>query len=286
MTTAPHVEAPQDRLARARAALDAAEVRTSGRLGGPRDRRGLRALRGGSAASSVRTAPPQEAIESTADATGARLPVPAALASLIPYGSLRAGSSVAVTGPARSSLLLALAAAAVGEEAWCAVAGMPNLGLGSALDAGLDPTRLAIMTGCSVQENPQLPQVLSAVADGVGVLVLGPELSLSPALWRSLTARARTQDTLLLAASPAGRADLTLDTRSAGWSGLGYGSGRLRRRCVEVRSVGRGVHGDQQISILLPEVRGLLADVPGTTRAETRAAAATSGELQMVRRVG
>src|SRR5699024_1337007 len=83
---------------------------------------------------------PVEADEST----GTRLPVPSPLAELFPRASLRAGSSVAITGAAPTSLLLALAAAAAGEEAWCAIAGMPDLGLRSALDAGLDPCRLAI----------------------------------------------------------------------------------------------------------------------------------------------
>lgn len=289
MMTALQAETPQDRLARARAVLDAAEDRASRRIGGPRDRRGLRALRGG-AASAASPAPHADG-PAAADPTGERLPLPEALAPLIPHGTLRAGSSLAVRGQARSSLLLALAAAAVGEERWCAIAGMPDIGLGSALDAGLDPTRLAIITGSSVQEQPQLPQVLSALVDGVGVVMLGPHLDLPPTLWRSLLSRARAQDTLVLAASPPGRADLLLEARSISWAGLGSGSGRLRRRLLEVRAEGRGLHGDSAVQVLLPEARGLLAEAPGAARtaastAQQPAPAAAGQELQVIRRAG
>src|SRR5699024_11103975 len=105
-------------------------------------------------------------------------------------GSLRAGSSVAIEGAASTSVLLSLAVAAAGEDSWCAIAGMPDLGLRSALDAGLDPCRLAL----APTHGEQRPQVLSALVDGVGVLVLGPDLALAPALWRSLLSRARTAD--------------------------------------------------------------------------------------------
>src|SRR5690625_3854811 len=214
----------EERLARARAVLGTAE-RSAARWGGRIDRTALRSL---SATESSTPAPPRpvEADESV----GTRLPVPSPLAELFPRASLRAGSSVAIDGAATTSLLLALAAAAVGEEAWCAIAGMPDLGLRSALDAGLDPCRLAITPA----DGEQRPQVLSALADGVGVLVLGPDLELAPALWRSLLGRARTADTLVLAAAPPGRADLTLRAAPQGWTGLGQGSGRLRRRRLEV----------------------------------------------------
>ena len=145
----------EQRLSRARAALGAAE-RSAARWGGRIDRTALRGenLEQGSAD----------------DGLGTRLSVPAPLSTLFPRGSLRAGSSVALEGTATTSLLLSLAVAAAGEDSWCAIAGMPDLGLRSALDAGLDPCRLALAPA----DGEQRPQVLSALADGVGVLVLGP----------------------------------------------------------------------------------------------------------------
>ena len=264
----------EQRLSRARAALGAAE-RSAARWGGRIDRTALRGenLEQGSAD----------------DGLGTRLSVPAPLSTLFPRGSLRAGSSVALEGTATTSLLLSLAVAAAGEDSWCAIAGMPDLGLRSAMDAGLDPCRLAL----AAADGEQRPQVLSALADGVGVLVLGPDLDLAPALWRSLLGRARTADTLVLAAAPPGRADLTLRSTARGWSGLGQGSGRLRRRRLEITAEGRGIAGHRSAEVLLPQVDGMLAAVPAGASAGAAARPAAVSErrpamqlLPSVRRAG
>ncbi|GAA1485030.1 hypothetical protein [Brachybacterium fresconis] len=250
-----------DRLARARAALGAAE-RSAARWGGRIDRTALR----GRSLHPGASGPDPESISdpdpgTTAeleDGLGTRLPVPGPLSGLFPRGSLRAGSSVAIEGAASTSVLLSLAVAAAGEDSWCAVAGMPDLGLRSALDAGLDPCRLAL----APTHGEQRPQVLSALADGVGVLVLGPDLDLTPALWRSLLSRARTADTLVLAAAPPGRADIALRSTTHAWTGLGAGSGRLRRRRLAVTSTGRGIAGHREVEVLLPQASGLIAQAP------------------------
>ena len=162
---------------------------------------------------------------------------------------------MAVTGSARTSLLLALAASASRADAWCAIAGMPDLGLRGALDAGLDPTRLVLIPDAG----SAMPQVLSALVDGVGIVVLGPALALTPSLWRMLTNRARTRDALILAASPPARADLQLEASEPSWSGIGPGSGRLRRRTLEVTAQGRSIAGSRSTPVHLPDVRGLLS---------------------------
>ncbi|HEX7350614.1 hypothetical protein [Brachybacterium sp.] len=254
MGTALQMEDREQRLSRARAALGAAE-RSAARWGGRIDRTALQPSA-------------QPVSEAADDGLGTRLPVPGALTTLFPRSSLRAGSSVALEGAASTSLLLSLAVAAAGEDSWCAIAGMPDLGLRSALDAGLDPCRLALAPA----GGDQRPQVLSALADGVGVLVLGSDLDLAPALWRSLLGRARTADTLVLAATPPGRADLTLRARTQGWTGLGQGSGRLRRRRLEITAEGRGIAGHRTAEVLLPQVDGMIATAPQSRsqRAESR----------------
>ncbi|MDN5820421.1 MAG: hypothetical protein L0H39_02920 [Brachybacterium sp.] len=267
MGTALQVEDREQRLSRARAALGAAE-RSAARWGGRIDRTALRSS-------------PQSVDDTADDGLGTRLPVPGPLAALFPRGSLRAGSSVALEGAACTSLLLSLAVAAAGEDSWCAIAGMPDLGLRSALDAGLDPCRLALAPA----GGDQRPQVLSALADGVGVLVLGPELDLAPALWRSLLGRARTADTLVLAAGPPGRADLTLRATTQGWTGLGQGSGRLRRRRLEITAEGRGIAGHRTTQVLLPQVTGKITEAPQTP-ASSPAGVSPMRLLQPVRRAG
>lgn len=266
MSTALQVEDREQRLLRARAALGAAE-RSAARWGGRIDRTALQPSGSPSG-------------ESADDGLGTRLPVPGPLQGLFPRGSLRAGSSVAIEGSASTSLLLSLAAAAAGEDSWCAIAGMPDLGLRSALDAGLDPCRLALAPA----DGEQRPQVLSALADGVGVLVLGPDLDLAPALWRSLLGRARTADTLVLAAAPPGRADLTLRAATQGWAGLGQGSGRLRRRRLEITSEGRWIAGHRTAEVLLPQVSGMIAEAPQSRESHENARPVRL--LRPVRRAG
>lgn len=258
MSTALQIEDREQRLSRARAALGAAE-RSAARWGGRIDRTALQ--------------PSARPVTDDADdGLGTRAPVPGPLATLFPRGSLRAGSSVAIQGAATTSLLLSLAVTAAGEDSWYAIAGMPDLGLRSALDAGLDPCRLALAPA----DGDQRPQVLSALADGVGVLVLGPDLDLAPALWRSLLNRARTADTLVLAAAPPGRADIALRSTTHAWTGLGAGSGRLRRRRLAVTSTGRGIAGHREVEVLLPQASGLIAQTP-QARSDPAETAAPTG---------
>ncbi|MBK0330018.1 hypothetical protein I8D64_01180 [Brachybacterium sp. MASK1Z-5] len=302
----------EERLARARAALGAAE-RTTARHGGRIDRTAFSAVRttgpgeparlGGPTSPDApvglggptgivgsagpggpsRRTPAPDAGAGTARVRAAdehsRVPLPPPLAPLAPYGSLRAGSTVAVDGSCSVSLMLAMAAAAAGEDGWCALAGMPDLGLRAARDAGLDLERLAIAPATAVEEMPQLPQLLSALVDGVGVLVLGPRLRLTASLWRSLTDRARAHDTLVLAAAPVARADLHLRAEAESWEGLGRGTGRLRRRTLRVSAAGRGIPEGRAVDVVLPEVHGLLAEVAVPDQA-------APAPLRVIRRAG
>jgi hypothetical protein len=249
------VSSREDRLARARAALGAAEQAAS-RWGGSIDRT---ALRGAAIPATSTTTTTPVSVEQDSHP---RLVLPEALAPLVPQGTLRAGSTLAVQGSGSTSIMLAVAASAMGEDGWCAIAGMADVGLRAAHDVGVDLTRLALAPARSLQQQPQLAQVLTALVDGVGVLVLGPQLELTPALWRSLTDRARSHDTLVLAARPPGRADLHLEVTAQQWQGLSQGSGRLKERRVRVTSRGRGIADRREATVLLPQVRGLSAAVP------------------------
>lgn len=249
-----------ERLARARNVLGLAE-RSTARRGSGIDRAVLRPVPATTASPEEKTSPVVRQ-EKESLLPGALLPVPDPLRMLFPQQGLRPGSSLAVTGPASTSMLLALAAAAAGESAWCAVAGLRDLGLRCALEAGLDPARLAIVPA----RETQMPKILSALVDGVGVLVLGPDLDLPPALWRSLADRARTRNALLLAAEPPGRSDLRLETAGSVWTGLSRGSGRLRSRRVDLTLCGRGIAGERHAQVILPHVTGALAAVPSSTR--------------------
>jgi hypothetical protein len=96
------------------------------------------------------------------------LPVLPALRDLLPGGALRRGSVVAAGG--WSLLCLALAAGPVASGAWCAVAGLPQLGVRAAADAGLDPGRLLLIPDLG----PSWPQVVASLLDGCDLVLLCP----------------------------------------------------------------------------------------------------------------
>src|SRR5215475_15543951 len=102
------------------------------------------------------------------DLTGpGALPVLPALAGLLPAGLPR--GSVIATG-AWGLLCLALAAAASGAGAWCAIAGLPALGVAAAAGAGLDPDRLLLVP----DPGAGWPQVVATLLDGCDLIVLRP----------------------------------------------------------------------------------------------------------------
>src|SRR5579859_3379988 len=82
------------------------------------------------------------------------LPVLPALRDLLPDGGLRRGSVVAASD-GWGLLCLTLAAEAVASGAWCAVAGVPEVGVAAAAGAGLDPARLLLVP----EPGPNWPQV-------------------------------------------------------------------------------------------------------------------------------
>ncbi len=211
-----------ERFAQAQAALSSAEARVSGFAG-----------------SVQRTLEPGP------------IPTPQPLQQVLP--GLRPGSSVSCGSS--TSLLLALAAAAIQEDSWCAIIGMPNLGLGAAWELGLDPTRTALLP----DPGTHLRELLSAMIDGLDVVVIG--CPITEQVWRAAISRARAQDTLLLAADPPGRADVRFSVAHVRWRGLSSGSGRLRHHDVEVSVQAKGrTLGAAAVS--LPSVTGQLVSAP------------------------
>ncbi len=174
------------------------------------------------------------------------LPVAAALRPLFPGGGLRRGGTVALATPnlprdtlatGATSLLFALLAEASAAGSWCAVVGLPRLGLVAAAEAGVAVERLALVPN----PGPEWGPVVAALLDGVDIVVTAVPGQVSSAMTGRLGARARQRGAVLL---PVGArwpgADLTLEVVSGAWHGLGSGRGRLRRYEAEVLAYGRG----------------------------------------------
>lgn len=165
------------------------------------------------------------------------LPVPEALTPLIPFGGLRRGSAVRVEGSA--SLLLAMTAAACRDGAWCAVVGMPNLGLAAAVDLGLPLDRVALVP----RVGADAPAVLAAAIDGFDVIMLGDVPHLIDRDRRRLASRLRHRDAVLLCTGAWPGVDLVLSATESRWSGVGQGCGSLHGRDLTIRVNGRGAGG-------------------------------------------
>jgi hypothetical protein len=167
---------------------------------------------------------------------GRPLPVLPALEPLLPPGGLRRGSAVAVRGSA--SLLLALLAGPSRAGAWCAVVGLPALGLVAAAETGVALDRLALVP----DPGPDWAAVAGALLDAMDVVVVAPRGRVLDGDVRRLAARARQRGAVLV---PYGAvrwpgAELRLSVAAGGWEGLDSGSGHLRARRVAVRAEGRG----------------------------------------------
>nr|WP_307797961.1 hypothetical protein [Actinoplanes flavus] len=185
------------------------------------------------------------------------LPVAPELSGLLPGHGLRRGSTVAVaagrsvSAGGRTSLMLALLAAASRNGSWCAVVGVPALGALAAAESGIVLERLALVP----DPGPDWPTVVAALIDGVDVVVAAVPGPVPASVTSRLAARARQRGSVLVPFGEWSGADVTLEVGKGRWEGLGSGRGRLRRREVTVVSRGRGAATrPREITMWMPGV--------------------------------
>jgi len=165
------------------------------------------------------------------------LPVLPALRELLPRGGLARGSVVAVAE--FGLLILALAAGASADGAWCAIAGVPEAGVLAAVGLGLDAERTLLVP----DPGHAWPQVVASLLDGCELVLLRPPAG-APApqaqVRQRLEATLRRGRGVLLVAGDWPGAQVRLRVLTQGWTGLGDGHGRLRACCAQVLADGRG----------------------------------------------
>ncbi len=197
------------------------------------------------------------------------LPVPEALAGLIPQGGLQRGSTVATGGVAATSLALALAGPVTVAGSWVAVVGLPALGLLAASELGVDLERVLLVAD---PEPPGWAPTVAALLDAVEIVLVRPPARVAPSVQRRLTSRARDRGSVLLQVGGSTEAwaqapDLVVSATAGSWVGLGPGHGRLQARRLEVAVTGRrGADRPRQATLWLPGPDGRI------TRAEPLAA--------------
>jgi hypothetical protein len=203
------------------------------------------------------------------------LPVVPELSGLLPGKGLRRGSTVAVaagrSGPSgHTTLMLALLAATSQAGSWCAVVGVPALGLLAAAELGVALDRLALVPN----PGPEWPTVVAALIDGVDVVVVAAPGAVAAPVADRLAARARQRGSVLMPYGPWTGADVTLHIERGAWEGLGRGRGRLRRRRVTVAARGRGAAArPKEATVWLPAASPGYRAVPAGTPAAARIAA-------------
>ena len=214
---------------------------------------------------------------------GRVLPVVAPLARLLPAGGLRRGTTVAVAaGPAATSLLWAVLVEASAGGAWVGVVGRPDLGLVAAAEAGMRLDRLALVPA----PGPELMAVTSALLDGLDVVVTTVARPVPAGERQRLAARARQRGAVLCVLGSWPGADVQLSCTGARWGGVGAGlhggSGRLGRRQVEVRVLGRGMAPAGRVErLLMPAIPAAVpaAGAPAPAPAAVGPAAVALAEM-------
>ncbi|MGW4651824.1 hypothetical protein [Kitasatospora sp. NPDC004289] len=211
---------------------------------------------------------------------GTTVPVLPALAELLPARGLQPGQVVSVTGGG-TALVLALAAAATVAGSWTATAGFESLGLVAAAEIGLDLEHLVVVEGAG----ERWPEVVTALADGVAVLLLRTDGRVRPQVAERLVTVTRKAGCALVVAGewPGARVQLGVIARS--WEGVGQGRGRLKARRLTVRTGGRGgAARERDVQLWLPHADGSIRTVePDRQHGGGRSAAgAVRGPLAVV----
>lgn len=179
------------------------------------------------------------------------LPVTPPLAEVLPERGLRRGSTVSVT--ASTALLITLIATASGQGAWCAVAGLPTLGLLACAEAGVALERLLLVPDITSDWS----RATATLLEGCDITVVAPPTRVTEATARRLAARARAHKSVLIGyGTDWPGAEVVLSPTTSVWHGIGQGHGRLRHRELGVTATGRRAAGRPRHTTLhlgLPE---------------------------------
>ena len=199
-----------------------------------------------------------------------RLPVGEALETLLPEGSIRRGTVVAVGGHGSVTLAVALAAEASRRGSWVATVGMIDLGVAALAERGVDLERWALIDLSERgRDRSTAADVLGAVTGGFDLVLLGPGIRVAGATARRLLARMREHGTSLICVLGGDASGDIADGLQPGlrmmiertlWTGIDDGHGRLLARQAEVAVGGRGAASRPRRTLMwLPSEDGQVA---------------------------
>lgn len=186
------------------------------------------------------------------------LPTSPALAGLLPGGALEAGGSYVVEGS--TTLALALLREPSRAGSWCAVVGMPDLGVEAAVAAGIELERLVLVP----HPGEQWLAVVSALVDAIPVVLVQPpaRARAGEAAAARLAARLRQREGVLVSTRTWPHAQAHLAVTESDWAGLGSGFGHLAARQVTVAASSPSWQGRTRSRRLwLPDAAGAVSPV-------------------------
>ena len=203
-----------------------------------------------------RVAPVSMALERT-------LPTPADCADLFAEGGLVRGRTLSTTGPAATTVMLRLVAAAVEAGGWMAVIDVPTLGLDAASELGIALERVVAI---DTRDAGVWADVVAAAADGFEVLVTRVPGDVRPSTLRKVVTRLQQRGVVMMVVGDPGplACDGVIDTGHQVWAGVGAGWGRLEQRVVEVTATGRRLPGQRCRTMGFPVSESHGSEVDGS----------------------
>jgi hypothetical protein len=178
-----------------------------------------------------------------------------ALQGLFPEGGLRRGCTYQID--ASSSLLWSLLAGPTREGVWCAVVGIPDVGVAAAEDMGVNLDRLILIP----RPHQQWLSVVSALIDVVGIVALGSQPLPSDRMLSTLSGRLRERGSTLLVRSDWPRTEGRIAVGDHAWYGLGAGHGILHEHRVRITLTPRLGNTTRECTVLIDHA-GARSDRP------------------------
>lgn len=181
------------------------------------------------------------------------LPLDPALSDLLPGGGLRVGAAYSVESS--PSLLGALLAPPSQKGNWCAVIGMPTIGVEALAGFGVDLSRLLLVP----DPGPRWLTITSALSEVVPLVAVRPTAPPRASEAARLSARLRDRGSTLLVTGPWPQAEGVLRLEDPEWHGLHAGWGLLTERTVTVSAVTRQNEVPRRVRVQLPGPGGAVA---------------------------
>ncbi len=206
------------------------------------------------------------------------------------------GHTVVCSGSAAMSCALAVMAAPTQVGSWAGVVGLPSVGVSAAAElgvvlsrtvfvAGASPLSATSSTSSSTFASSDMAAVISALVDGVEVLVLSRQVvaSVSGGVMRTLHTRLQSRGGVLVLVGDPGSvsADVRLVATTMMWDGVGAGNGHLQRRRVSIELAARRRGRPTRADVWLPDHRGGLSMCD-----ERSSGTVSSGNVLPLRRTG